>query len=256
MWKSKHFKPVLDSIRKLPELHSSAMSTGRRRITELFFGSDEAPVFMLGSFMLILWVCLLAGLRMADCQVWDNMLQMGFVHMLAGRAGSIAEGLRSGMQRALVAAVAVYLDVMIMFIVYPVLIFSYRNCFERRFFQEHMRPIFDTARKSMGRLRGFKILGIFLFVWFPLWMTGIIAGAVIGYLLGLRTWVTMTTVILGSTTAIVMWVYVLGGVFSTLRGAHRAIPGCVTLAIILVLAVSRLRAMRRKQGVGEAGRIG
>ena len=215
-----------------------------------FFQSEESRVFAMGSLMLISWVLALALMFRAGHALAENILQMGFAHMLLGRAASITAGKGAEMHSALVAFLAVYLDVMIMFIVYPVLIFSYRNLFERRFFRQHMQPIFDSAQRSLGRMRGFKIVGIFFFVWFPFWMTGIIIGAVIGYLLGLRTWVTMTTVILGSTCAIVSWVYVLGEVFSKLQGVHEAIPGILTIVIILALLVLRFRKRRGAGGKG------
>ena len=76
-------------------------------------------------------------------------------------------------------------------------------------------------------------------------MTGVIVGAVIGYLLGLRTWVNMTTVILGTTSAVVSWVYIIGEIVDKLRDISEIIPTIIT--IVLLLAIATLRILGKKK---------
>ena len=221
------------------------------KVSERFFRSDESRIFVLGSCMLILWATTLTILFRVDHSFGPKMLGMGLAHAGGGRAASIAMGMKDHIHRALIAFLTGYLDVMIMFLVYPVIVFSYKNLLERKFFKDYMGPIFDSAQRSMKRLRGFKIVGIFFFVWFPLWMTGIIVGAVIGFLLGLRTWVTMLTVISGTTCAIISWVYVMGEVFDGLSRIDPAVPSAVAMLIVIVLMLLRLRTLRQKRHVVE-----
>ena len=214
-----------------------------------FLHSEEGSIFAFGCCMLILWIEAIFMVWRCNYPVWLNLLTMSFTHASAGRGVSIAWAMTNiEAPAAVTAMLAIYLDVMVMLIMYPVLVFSYKNFVERRFFQEHMKQVFDSAQKSVTRLRRSKILGVFLFVWFPLSMTGIVVGSVLGFLLGLRTWVTMTTVILGSTSAVICWVYAYDKLFGWLGGIHDAIPLAATLILVTVLVVIRIATRRRQVG--------
>jgi uncharacterized membrane protein len=217
------------------------------KIRAAFLQSEEARIFIAGCCMLILWVATIAVLSHYKYQHWLDILKMSLSHLMAGRAVGILTGSSAEMPPRLIATVASYIDVMVMFIIYPLLIFSYRNLLERRFFKQHVRPMIESAQRSVTRFRKYKIIGVFCFVWFPFWMTGIVMGAVLGYLLGLKTHVNMTTVILGSISAVVSWVYVAETFFDKLRtDMHEAIPTVITLVIIVILAAMRIVKNRRE----------
>ncbi len=199
--------------------------------------------------MLILWVGAVATLFQLKDPLWLHMVRMKLVHIAAGRAASIGMGTEADLPRLLIALLATYTDVMAMLIMYPLLVFSYRNLFERRFFQRHMKPVFDSAKRSLTKMRRFKIASVFLFVWFPFWMTGIITGSVLGFLLGLRTWVNVTTVIFGAFTAVVCWVYAYDLLFGWLGAVNQTYPVVVVCCIIAVLIV--LRLLKRRQELKE-----
>lgn len=205
-----------------------------------FLNSEEGTIFSAGCFMLMIWIASMGILWHIGSAYWLKVLTMGFTHTLAGRAASIAHGTASGFTSSLTAGLAVYFDVMLMFIIYSLLVYSYKNFLERRFFKKHMKSVFESAQKSVTRFRRWKITGVFLFVWFPLWMTGIIAGSILGFLLGLRTWVNMTTVIVGSTTAVICWVYAYDKLFGWLGEINKIIPVTITAVIITFLAVMRI----------------
>lgn len=212
-----------------------------------FLLSEENSVFMAGSCMLIFWVGAVAVFWRIENVLWTHMLTMGFTQLLAGRAASIASATQADMHPALIILFATYIDTTAVFILYPVLVFSYKNLFERRFFKTHIRPVFQSAQKRVGRLRRFKIAGVFLFVWFPFWMTGIIIGSLLGFLMGLRTWVNMTTVVLGSTSAVICWVYAYDKLYNWVGQIHKGIPLALTVLIILGLATYRIITLRRKR---------
>ena len=172
------------------------------------------------------------------------MLTLGFAHLIAGRALSVAQASGVGMAPWLIAILATYSDMMAMFIVYPLMVFSYKYLFEGRFFKRHAKPVFDAARKGMHRMGHFKVLAVFLFVWFPFWMTGIISGSVMGFLLGLPTWLTMLTAILGSAAAITSWVYAYNQLFGWLPDVHGSIPVVATAIILGILVFYRTRSQR------------
>lgn len=219
------------------------MNTPEKRTK--FLNSEEGMIFVSGCFMFMLWIAAVALLWHLNTAYWLKLLTMGFYHAIAGRAASIAHGTSAGLIPPLVAGLAVYFDVMLMFIIFSLMTYSYKHLLEDRFFKKHMKPVFDSAQKRITRFRRAKILGVFLFVWFPLWMTGIIIGSILGFLLGLRTWINLTTVILGSASAVICWVYAYDKLFGWLGNIHSAIPATITAAIVVVLATLRILNQRK-----------
>lgn len=230
-----------------PEDKGPALPTNAS-IRTSFLLSVENSVFMAGSCMLIIAITTIAILWRINNPLWSHMLTMGFTQLLAGRAASIASATQANMHPALIVFFATYIDTTIVFILYPMFVFSYKHLFERRFFKTHIGPVFKSAQKHVGRLRRFKIASIFLFVWFPFWMTGIIIGSLLGFLMGLRTWVTMVTVVLGSASAVVCWVYAYDRLFSLMKDINEWIPLLLTVFIILALSIYRFVSLRRKNG--------
>ena len=221
----------------------------KREIRAAFLRSACGKIFLAGCCMLLVWIGLVAGLWRAGSDRWTEVLTVGFAHLLAGRAISIAQGTHVGLPAWAITIIATYADIMGMLIVYPIFIYSYENFFEGRFFQTRMKPMLDSARRGVDRFHGGKILGVFFFVWLPFWMTGIIIGAILGYLLGLRTWVTLATAACGTLAAVASWVYAYDIVFRWLGEVHQEIALIVVIVILLGLFVFRVlkaRKMRRE----------
>ena len=219
---------------------------GEPGVATRFLGSEEGRIFLLGCCMIVLWFATIAALLHTENRLWSRILSMGFAHMLAGRAASIAHGTQAGVPSQVIAMLATYFDVMVLFIVFPALVFSYKHFCARRFFKRHMEPVFVAAQKKVTRLRRFKIVGVFLFVWFPLWMTGITMGAVLGFLLGLKMWVNMTTVVLGSASAVICWVYAYDKLYSWGGHVHKGIPTVLTVLVVVALVCYRITVLRRE----------
>lgn len=198
--------------------------------------------------MLILWTATVAGLWKLQIPVWNDILTVGFAHLLAGRAISIVQGTHLGLPPWLIVLMATYADTAAMLILYPLFVYSYEHIVEGHFLQKRMRTMLESAERHVDRFRRFKIAGVFLFVMAPLWMTGIIVGAILGYLLGLRTWVTITTVIIGAFVAVTSWVYAYDLVFQWLNRIHQGLALTLTVALILGLVLCRLIRKRRMAG--------
>jgi hypothetical protein len=219
--------------------------------TMRFFGTEEGRVFLLGCTMAILWIEVTAFLWHFGYGRWLDLLLVGLGNLLIGKAAGVAQGTQANVPGYLTVVMLAYTDAMFAFIVYPVFVFSYQHYFESRFFQRRMKPMLDSAQKNVGRFAQFKVAGVFLFVWTPFMMTGVGVGSILGYLLGLKTWVTLTTVVLATLTASIAWVYAFDRAYAWLSTVHAMIPALVTAAIIVALVVLRLF---RKRGLREQKR--
>lgn len=76
--------------------------------------------------------------------------------------------------------------------------------------KQYLTDLQKAAERHRPIITKLGIPGLFLFVFAPFWMTGPIVGCIIGYLLGLRHWVNLTVVILGTCFATVAWNMLMG----------------------------------------------
>jgi uncharacterized membrane protein len=198
-------------------------------------------------------VVVLAVLTWIDHPLWESIFTFTAAHLIAGKAASILQGNNAGMPPWLIICIATYVDIVSLLLMYPVLIFSYQNFFEDVFFQTHMKRVFTSAERGMSRFGKFKVAGIFLFVLIPVWMTGIIIGAVLGYLMGLRLWIILTTVSLGSFVSVTIWVTFYEMLLLWFEGIQKWITGPAIAAFVVLLIAYRITKKRRAmKGGGSA----
>jgi uncharacterized membrane protein len=215
-----------------------------------FLNSEIGRIFVAGCIMLLLWVCATAALWRVHHPWTMDIVTMGFAHVVAGKAVSIAQATAVGMPGWLVATLAAYADMLTLLLFYPLLVFAYENLVEKRFFQRHVRPVFESAQRGLGRIGRFKIAGLFLFVFFPLWMTGLLVGSVVGYLMGMRHWVNMGTISAATTASVVCWVYAYEVLFRWLPRINEDVVRILVAVLLVSLLAGRLYRKWRQAARG------
>ena len=215
--------------------------------------SEESGVFAIGSLMLVAWLLVVAVLWRLG-QSWEQWVIMGFTELLLGRGVAVAKAVEMGMHPGLVIFLATYVDAVTVFLCYPVLILAARNLGAGRPIDPRMKGLIESAEKNVGRFAKYKIAGIFVFVWLPFFMTGVVVGAVLGYLLGLKTWPNMATVVAGTATAAACWLYTYDYLYGRLAQIHSQIPALFTAGLIAALIAHRLWAEARKTRASRAAR--
>jgi hypothetical protein len=76
---------------------------------------------------------------------------------------------------------------------------------------------------------------LFIFVWFPFWMTGPVVGSVIGFLLGLKVWLNMTVVLAGTYVAIIGWAFFLRQLHDQVA-SYSSYAAMVLMVLLIVIA--------------------
>jgi len=161
---------------------------------------------------------------------------MSASNIVFGRVASMSIGYAGGYGQVLVVLVNIWIETVLVLLFYPVFVFSMRRLvvFPRlKRLMDHTRSV---AEHEQAKVRRYGIIGLFVFVWFPFWMTGPVVGSAIGYLLGFSSWLTVS-VVLGSTyLAIVAWSYLLFDLYAqAIRFATWA-PVVIVGIIILNIA--------------------
>jgi uncharacterized membrane protein len=164
------------------------------------------------------------------------IIGMTATNVLFGRAAGMAFGYSMGFGHAIVIPVCIFTESIMVLIFYPLFVFSWNHLLVIR----QLKTIFDktrqTAETHKPRIRKYGIAGLFVFVWFPFWMTGPMVGCVIGFLLGLRLWVNMTVVLAGTYAAIFGWAVFLRS-FHDRVASYSSYAAAVLMVLLVVILI-------------------
>lgn len=225
-------KPVLGLLLKMPE--------GRI----LLLGIAIALAGLIGMGLVAIW----------SPRTSEIIGAMSFTNLIFGTVVSMSIGYAAGFSHSLVISVNMWVETVVVLLFYPVFALSMRKLVEfprLKLFLERTRA---SAEHHHDKVRRYGIVGLFIFVWIPFWMTGPVVGSAIGYLLGFPAWLTLSVVIAGTFMTLLGWAYFLFDLYARTAAFGLWTPVFVIILIVLVvLAVHLLnrRGKNRKQNESE-----
>lgn len=164
-----------------------------------------------------------------------------------GLAAGMSFGYASGLGHAQVIPLNMLVETIQVLVVYPLFALSWRQLIQLRTLQPFLARMHHAVRFRSGSVQKFGVIGLFVFVFVPFWMTGPVVGAIIGYLIGLRPWVNVV-VVLGSTyIAICVWGLLLNELNVWASTAYQFAPYALFLAIALVAVAMHLLSRRHER---------
>lgn len=173
------------------------------------FASREGHVLIAGIAGALLYTLWLAIQLVLSIDTFQTLIGMTATEVVFGRIACMAFGFSMGLGMIEVILISMALETILVLLFYPLFVFSWRQLLVLKW----LRKISDRTRRSAERhkdqVRKYGIVGLFMFVWLPFWMTGPVVGCMIGYLLGLRVWVNLATVLAGTYVAILGWAFLL-----------------------------------------------
>ncbi len=192
--------------------------------------SSEGRLLLAGvalAFIYALWL----GIKLVfSPEVSQILIGMTATQIMFGRAAGMAFGYSLDLGHGTVIPCCIIIETIMVFIFYPLFVFSW----QRLLVIDWLKNIFERARKAAesheGMIRKHGIIGLFVFVWFPFWMTGPAVGCVIGFMLGLRLWLNMTVVLTGTYMAIFGWAFFL-------RKFHDSVASYSSYAAVILMAL-------------------
>jgi uncharacterized membrane protein len=177
----------------------------RNQLRRTLLNSSEGRCLLIGvalAFVFTLWLGIKLLLSPEDSQV---LIGMTATQIMFGRAAGIAFGYSMGLGYSTVIPFCVIIETILVLIFYPLFVFSWRHLLVIKRLKNIFERIRKVAETRKDTVRRYGIAGLFVFVWFPFWMTGPVVGCVIGFMIGLRIWLNMTVVLSGNCVAIIGW---------------------------------------------------
>lgn len=212
---------------------------------ETLFSSTEGR--LLGIGLTLAGLMLLAfgiGWQLFPDSVLSYAAMTG-LNLIIGRAAGMSFGYASGFGHAQVIPLNMLVETIQVLVVYPLFALSWRQLIQLRALQPYVTRMYRAAESRGGVVQKFGIAGLFVFVFVPLWMTGPVVGAIIGFLMGLRPWVNLAVVLVSTYIAIGVWGLLLNELNAWAITVNRFVPYVLFLAIMLIAISMHLLSWRR-----------
>lgn len=199
------------------------------------FKTTEGRILLLGIAIALVGLIVMGLVAFWSPQTSHMIGAMTFTNIIFGRAVSMSIGYAGGYGHALVVSVNLWIEAVLVLLFYPLFVFSMRKLVELPSLKRYLERTHAAAERHQDKVRRYGIVGLFLFVWFPFWMTGPVVGSAIGYLLGFPSWLTVSVVLAGTAIAMGGWAYLLFGLHDRAAEFGSWAPALIIGIIILII---------------------
>ncbi len=153
-------------------------------------------------FLLISWVLLFV----LKGKPYELTWLIALTQLVSGRAGGVGLGLQRGFSPWYMLYQVTMVDLILMLYVYPLFVRGYQHLTRVPAIGGYLANMHKVALSHKERMAPYGALGLMMFVIFPFWSTGCLVGSIVGYLIGLPTWLSLGSVTLGNFAAISLWI--------------------------------------------------
>ena len=209
---------------------SELNSQQNNQLKSTLLASPEGCLLLIGIaliFIYTFWLGIKLLLSPDESQV---LVGLTATELTLGRGFAMTFGYTLGLGHSTVIPICMILETIYVLVFYPLFVFSWRRLLVIKRLKNTFERVQKAAETHKDKVQKYGVIGLFVFVWFPFWMTGPLVGSVIGFLLGLRLWLNMTVVLAGTYVAIFGWAFVL-------RQFHKQVASYSSYAAMVLIAL-------------------
>jgi uncharacterized membrane protein len=178
-------------------------------------------------------------------------------NLVFGRVTAMSLGYATGLDEITVVLANMLIETILVLASYPLFVFSWNELLDVRKIRPYLRAVREAAERHQDAIRRYGVIGLFLFVWSPIWMTGPVIGCAIGVLLGLAMRVTLSVVLAGTYVAILVWALAMRELHEQAARVGSLGPLVLFASLVAIVAAGyllRRRARRRtRTSAGQHG---
>ena len=178
-------------------------------LNEILLHSTEGRILFFGIALAIAYLSLLALMLLISPENSHILFGMTATEAFFGRAAAMALGYSMDYGNNIVIPVCMAVETILVLLFYPLFVFSWQHVLVINWPGNFFERTRTAAEKHTDKVQKYGIIGLFIFVWLPFWMTGPVVGCVIGFLIGLRAWTNIIAVLTGTYVAIFGWALLL-----------------------------------------------
>lgn len=206
--------------------------------------SPEGRILRLGLLLAVVYLLGMAGVWYLSPSHAPVLGALTALNVVVGRAAGMSFGYAAGLEHSIVVPANMLIESIQVLVVYPLFVLSWRHLLEIRALKSFMARIEKVAEARRGILRSYGMVGLFIFVFIPFWMTGPVVGSVMGFFIGLRPWVNMVIVLSATYIAIGVWAVMLHGLSGWAATYNQYAPFGLVGALIIMVFLGR--GLRRR----------
>ena len=218
---------------KVTKSESTPETKPARPVWPQLFKTPEGHILLLGITLAVAGLIIMGLFAFWSPQTARMISAMTFFNIIFGRIVSMSIGYAGGFGHALVIPVNMWVESVLVLLFYPIFVFSMRKLVVFPRLKRFLERTRTAAEHHHDKVRRYGIVGLFVFVWFPFWMTGPVVGSAIGYLLGFPAWLTISVVLSGTYLAMGGWAYLMFGIHSRAAMFGPWAPALVVIMIML-----------------------
>ncbi|MHC4644730.1 MAG: small multi-drug export protein [Planctomycetota bacterium] len=212
----------------------------KNQLRATLLSSSEGRLLLTGATLAFIYAFWLAVRSLYSPDDSQFLAVMTATHIIFGRAAGMLFGYRLELGHGTVIPIAIIIETILVLIFYPLFVFSWRHLLTIKWLKNTFERTRKAAEARKGLVQRYGIIGLFVFVWFPFWMTGPVVGCVIGFLLGLRVWLNITVVLAGTYVAIFGWAFLLRQVHDRVASYSSYAPIVLIALLVIIVIVGHL----------------
>jgi len=211
------------------------------------FSSQEGKIFIFGVLLFFSYAIGIISIYLFSIKDANNLVVMTFTNFFFGRAAGISYGYTAEFNDLIIILANITIELITVMIIYPLFVMSWNKSVKVKMLRSFFIKVKLQRRKYRYFFQKYGKYGLFIFVWFPFWMTGPVVGSIIGFLIGIKHYVTMLVVLSGTSLAIVAWTYFLKEIVYFLDQLSSNAPYILLALIIVVVIVFKFMKKSRAQ---------
>jgi len=215
---------------------SETNSEQKDQLKATLLTSSEGRLLLIGVALAFIYTTWLGIKLLYSPEESQILIGMTAIDIVFGRAFAMASGYSLSLGHGTVIPVCIIIETILVLIFYPLFVFSWRHLLVINRLKNIFERIHRSAETHKDKVQRYGIIGLFVFVWFPFWMTGPVVGCVIGFLLGLRVWLNITVVLAGTYAAIFGWAFFLRQ-FHDRVASYSSYAAMVLMALLVVIII-------------------
>ena len=202
-----------------------------------FISSQEGQIFTFGVLALLTYLGVIISTYLFSVENANALIVITVTNFLFGRAAGISYGYSAGFDDTVIIIVNIVIELITVMLIYPLFVFSWNKSSKIRGLENFFTKVKETRVKYSDFFEKYGKYGLFIFVWFPFWMTGPVVGSIIGFLIGIKHFHTLLIVTSGTSLAIVVWTYSLKELITLLTQLSVYAP-YILLGIFVAIAIA------------------
>jgi len=210
------------------------------------YGPRLRLIERIGQLCLSVWVAVLIVLGILWPYPYANAWQLILKQMVGGRAVSVGAGLSEGFSKVFLLFQCAMQDIIILLLLYPLLVAGYRRAVEIRIVGPAIANVRATAERHKSKVEPYGAIGLMAFVFFPFWTTGALAGGVVGYLIGMRTWVVFTSIIVGNFLAVGSWIWFFDRMNRYSQALGKTVPWVLLVTVVVIAVCTQIWTLNKR----------